>query len=290
MLKSMNGKSSSKGKMSYTKSKIEQFQRTVWNYYRLDGRHELPWRITHNPYKILVSEVMLQQTQVDRVRPYYKALLAQFPTVHDLAAAPLGDVLRMWQGLGYNRRAKMLHEAAKEVVEKHGGTFPKSVEELQKLRGVGPYTARAIAAFAYNQDVVFIETNLRTAVTYHFLLQEKSIEDKEILEILSKAYPKEKGKAREWYSALMDYGSHLKRSGVRVNNKSKTYSKQSTFTGSGRQARGAILKELTKGAQAKKRLIGLFGEDRSEQLGHQLQKLISEGMVEKSGAKFALPK
>jgi A/G-specific adenine glycosylase len=290
MLKSMNGKSSSKGKMSYTKSKIEQFQRTVWNYYRLDGRHELPWRITHNPYKILVSEVMLQQTQVDRVRPYYKALLAQFPTVHDLAAAPLGDVLRMWQGLGYNRRAKMLHEAAKEVVEKHGGTFPKSVEELQKLRGVGPYTARAIAAFAYNQDVVFIETNLRTAVTYHFLLQEKSIEDKEILEILSKAYPKEKGKAREWYSALMDYGSHLKRSGVRVNNKSKTYSKQSTFTGSGRQARGAILKELTKGPQAKKRLIGLFGEDRSEQLGHQLQKLISEGMVEKSGAKFALPK
>jgi A/G-specific adenine glycosylase len=290
MLKSMNGKSSSKGKMSYTKSKIEQFQKTVWNYYRLDGRHELPWRITHNPYKILVSEVMLQQTQVDRVRPYYKAFLAQFPTVHDLAAAPLGDVLRMWQGLGYNRRAKMLHEAAKEVVEKHGGTFPKSVEELQKLRGVGPYTARAIAAFAYNQDVVFIETNLRTAVTYHFLLQEKSIEDKEILEILSKAYPKEKGKAREWYSALMDYGSHLKRSGVRVNNKSKTYSKQSTFTGSGRQARGAILKELTKGAQAKKRLIGLFGEDRSEQLGHQLQKLISEGMVEKSGAKFALPK
>jgi A/G-specific adenine glycosylase len=276
--------------MSYTKSKIEQFQKTVWNYYRLEGRHELPWRSTHNPYKILVSEVMLQQTQVDRVRPYYKALLAQFPTVHDLAAAPLGDVLRMWQGLGYNRRAKMLHEAAKEVVEKHGGTFPKSVEELQKLRGVGPYTARAIAAFAYNQDVVFIETNLRTAVTYHFLLQEKSIEDKEILEILSKAYPKEKGKAREWYSALMDYGSHLKRSGVRVNNKSKTYSKQSTFTGSGRQARGAILKELTKGAQAKKRLIGLFGEDRSEQLGHQLQKLISEGMVEKSGAKFALPK
>jgi A/G-specific adenine glycosylase len=275
--------------MLYTKSKVHKFQKTVWDHYHAEGRHELPWRKTRDPYKILVSEVMLQQTQVDRVRAYYTAFLKQFPTVHDLASAPLGDVLRMWQGLGYNRRAKMLYEAAQEVVSNHDGRFPKSVEELQNLRGVGPYTARAIAAFAYNQDVVFIETNLRTAVTYHFLLKENSIEDKAVLEILSKAYPSEKGKSREWYSALMDYGAHLKRSGVRINNKSKTYNRQSTFSGSGRQARGAILKDLAKGSQTKARLVGLFGEDRIDQMTKQLEKLISEGMVQKSGSHFRLP-
>jgi A/G-specific adenine glycosylase len=276
--------------MLYTKSKIQKFQKTIWDHYSAEGRHELPWRKTHNPYKILVSEVMLQQTQVDRVRAYYSAFLKQFPTVQDLAAAPLGDVLRIWQGLGYNRRAKMLHEAAQEIVTKYDGKFPKSVEELQNLQGVGPYTARAIAAFAYNQDVVFIETNLRTVVTYHFLLKENSIEDKVILEILSKAYPTEKGKSREWYSALMDYGAHLKRSGVRINNKSKTYNKQSTFSGSGRQARGAILKDLAKSPQTKGRLMGLFGENRSNQMELQLEKLISEGMVQKSGSNFMLPR
>ena len=146
----------------------KKFKDTVWKYYREHGRSDLPWRKTTDPYRILVSEVMLQQTQVERVIPYYTRFLKKFPTVRALAKAPLSQVLIAWQGLGYNRRAKMLHEAAKEVVRGHGGLFPRTALELEKLPGVGPYTAHAVAAFAYNEDGICIETNIRTAVTHHF--------------------------------------------------------------------------------------------------------------------------
>jgi len=123
---------------------VQAFRTTVWNHYRRHGRHTLPWRTTTNPYRILVSEVMLQQTQVERVIPYYKTFLRAFPTVQTLAQAPLSRVLTLWQGLGYNRRAKMLHEAAKQVVAQYGGRMPHDAEALETLRGVGPYTARAV--------------------------------------------------------------------------------------------------------------------------------------------------
>lgn len=142
-----------------------QFRRLVWAHYKKHGRHELPWRKTHDPYRILVSEVMLQQTQVQRVQPYYREFLKQFPTARRLAEAPLSEVLKAWQGLGYNRRAKMLHAAAKEIA-KHG--MPKTALELEKLPGVGPYTARAVATFAYDADEILIETNIRTVVFHHF--------------------------------------------------------------------------------------------------------------------------
>lgn len=231
---------------------------------------------------------MLQQTQVDRVRPYYASFLKKFPTVRALAAAPLADVLISWQGLGYNRRAKMLHEAAKEVVQKYKGKFPQTVEELEGLRGVGPYTARAIAAFSYNQDVVFIETNLRTAVTHHFFNDKKQVDDKEVMAILTKAFPK--GRSREWYAALMDYGAHLKRSGIRINTKSKTYTKQSTFKGSGRQARGAILRALSATPRTANSLIDLLGAERRNQILGQLTALTKEGLIEFKNKKFQLPK
>ncbi|MDB5195607.1 MAG: A/G-specific adenine glycosylase [Parcubacteria group bacterium] len=262
-----------------------QFRNIVWKYYKEHGRHDLPWRKTTDPYRILVSEVMLQQTQVERVKPYYAAWLKQFPTVSSLAKAPLGEVLKAWQGLGYNRRGKMLHEAAKAIV-KHGG-FPKTAEELQKLPGIGPYTARAVMAFAHNADVVFIETNIRTAVTHHFFPRKNAVADAEILAILAKAHPK--GKSREWYAALMDYGAHLKRTGVRLNAKAKGYTKQKAFTGSDRQARGAIVKELAKGTATKPRLLGLLGDDRKDQLALQLTKLEKEGMVKKARNSYALP-
>jgi A/G-specific adenine glycosylase len=238
----------------------------------------------------MVSEIMLQQTQVERVVPYYKNFLLKFPTVRMLAKAPLSDVLIAWQGLGYNRRAKMLHAAAKEVVEKYKGIFPKSVEELESLPGIGPYTARAIMAFAYNKPVVFIETNLRTVITNHFFANEKKVADADIIEILTKAFPRqtsEKG-SREWHAALMDYGSYLKRSGVHINSKSKTYNKQSKFSGSAREARGAILKALAKAPQTKSRLLALLGDDRTTQLETQLAKLITEGLVQKSKSRFML--
>jgi len=264
----------------------QQFRNVVWKYYREHGRHTLPWRKTKDPYKILVSEMMLQQTQVERVKAYYQAWLKQFPTVDALAEAPLGEVLRAWQGLGYNSRAKRLQGTAK-VIAKNGGRFPKTPEGLQALPGIGPYTARAVMAFAHNADVVFIETNIRTAVTHHFFPKKKQIDDKELLPILEKALPE--GNAREWYAALMDYGAHLKRSGVKLNVKAKGYTKQAKFGGSAREARGAILKELTKHSATRVRLLGLLGDDRQEQVGLQLEKLLGEGMVAKRGKNFSLP-
>ena len=263
------------------------FRALVWKHYRTHGRHDLPWRKTTDAYRILVSEVMLQQTQVERVIPYYKNFLKEFPTVAALAKAPLSSVLRQWQGLGYNRRAKMLHEAAKVVVREHKGRMPKDAVVLETLPGVGPYTARALAAFSANADSIFIETNIRTAVTHHFFPKKKTISDKEVLEVLTRAYPK--GKAREWYAALMDYGSHLKRSGVRINARAKGYAKQSKFEGSERQARGAVLRALLSGTQTKKALTGLLGTERRPQMESALVKLVQEGLVVRTGTRFSLP-
>lgn len=270
--------------MSSTSSKITAFRSVVFNHYRTHGRHDLPWRKTQDPYKILVSEVMLQQTQVERVIPYYKEWLKRFPTVHVLAKAPLADALRAWQGLGYNRRAKMLHQAAKEVATTHKGKFP---EELEVLPGVGPYTARAVQAFAGNKDAVFIETNIRTVVTHHFYPKTKKVDDKKILEVLEKALPR--GKSREWYSALMDYGSFLKRSGVRRNAQAKSYRKQEPFEGSRREARGAILKSLAKEPRTAVFLSALLGPTRKAQLRAQLASLTKEGLIELKRGKFQLP-
>ncbi len=266
------------------------FRKRVFAHYHVQGRHTLPWRKTHDPYKILVSEVMLQQTQVDRVIPFYTNWLEQFPNVHALAKTSLADVLCAWQGLGYNRRAKMLHEAARVVVKEYGGNMPKTVAELEALPGVGPYTARAVAAFAYNQPVVFIETNLRTAVTHHFFRDEGQVRDADILAVLERALPKPPVTPREWYSALMDYGSFLKKSGVRVNKKSATYTKQKTFKGSGREVRGAILRSLAGKPATAAALRKLFAHERSVEVVHQLAALQKEGLIEMHERSFQLPK
>ncbi len=279
----------------------KKFKDIVWKYYREHGRHELPWRKTTDAYRILVSEVMLQQTQVERVIPYYARFLKKFPTVRALAASPLSQVLIEWQGLGYNRRAKMLHEAAKAVVGLHNGTFPASAAELEELPGIGPYTAGAITAFAHNQDGLFIETNIRTAITHHFFNTESDnrnqstiiydsalfkIDDREIMKVLEKVFPK--GQAREWYAALMDYGTYLKRSGVRINAKAKGYAKQSTFKGSAREARGAILRALVTGPKKASELVQLLGTDRKEQLNAQITALTNDGLVRRSRAGVVL--
>ncbi len=283
------------------------FKRIVWAHYKKHGRHSLPWRKTHDPYRILVSEVMLQQTQVERVVPFYKNFLKQFPTVRVLAGAPLSEVLKVWQGLGYNRRAKMLHQAAKEVVAKYKGKFPTIYSELVELPGIGPYTAGAVAAFAYNHDVIFIETNIRTAVIYHFYARRSSprsaraarpiqhlgknlrppkISDKEIIKILEQVHPV--GKSREWYSALMDYGAYLKKSGVKLNSKSKHYAKQSVFKGSLREARGAILRALSIQPRSAAYLLKLLDPTRKLQLRLALTALLVEGFVTKRGLIYSL--
>lgn len=226
---------------------------------------------------------MLQQTQVDRVIPFYNAFVKQFPSAKSLAQAPLHEVLKAWQGLGYNRRAKMLHAAAKQIVN---DGMPKTVEGLEALAGVGPYTARAVAAFAYDENVLLIETNVRTVILHHCFEDRVGVSDAEVLKTLANVSPKKRG--REWNWALMDYGAHLKRSGVAVNAKSKHYLKQSSFSGSVREARGAILRELGKGAVSKQKLGLLLGPDRRTQVLDALHALEDEGFVEKTGQRFVL--
>lgn len=227
---------------------IQAFQKTVWEYYRKHGRHTLPWRQTKDPYRVLVSEVMLQQTQVDRVIPKYKAFIKKFPTVRKLASAPQSEVLALWSGLGYNRRALYLHRSAQAVGAEYKGKFPTSIDLLEKLPGVGQYTARAIAAFSYNEPSTFIETNIRSVYIHHFFPKEKKVSDALLMPLIEKSLPA--GRAGEWYAALMDYGTHLKVSVGNASKRSAHYTKQSKFKGSVRQVRGYILRELI----AKKRL------------------------------------
>ena len=288
-----DGKLLLSGKMSYTKSSsqiVSKFQNVVWDYYKENARKELPWRKTRDPYCILVSEMMLQQTQVERVKPFYEAFIKKFPTIQKLATASLADVLKVWQGLGYNSRAKRLQDTARAVIVRYDGILPKDAVMLEALPGIGAYTSKAIVAFAYNHDAVLIETNIRTAVSHHFFHDKEGVTDEEVLQVLKKVLPK--GKSREWYSALMDYGAHLKRSGIRINNKSKTYAKQSKFTGSDREARGTILKALSKNEHTKVELLKLLGETRKLQLEAQHSKLLKEGLIQKQkrGSRYQLPR
>jgi A/G-specific adenine glycosylase len=246
--------------------------------------------MTRDPYAIMVSETMLQQTQVARVVPKYQAFLAEFPTVTDLAAAPRAAVLRLWQGLGYNRRAKFLHEAAQVIVTVYGGQVPSTYEALQTLPGIGSYTAAAIMAFAYNQPVVLIETNVRTVFLHHCVPKEERVPDSLLLPLIAQVLPKDN--AREWYWALMDYGAHIKTVHGNQNRRSRTYGKQSRFAGSNRQLRGAILRVLSKtpaGLTATKleRQIAAEGV-LTTNLHTQLHNLCTEGLLTKSKQRYEL--
>jgi A/G-specific adenine glycosylase len=181
----------------------------------------------------------------------------------------------------------MLWEGMKEVAAKHEGKLPKAAAELETLRGIGPYTARAVAAFAHEADDVLVETNIRTAAIHHFYPKKRSVSDADIGAALAASLPR--GRAREWYWALMDYGSYLKRSGVKNNHRAKAYAKQPAFEGSYRQARGAVLRSLARGAQPSARLIGLMGPARRVQVKSALASLLKEGMIELGANGFRLP-
>lgn len=270
--------------------KERAFVDSVWAFYRAHGRHGLPWRRRSHlePYHVLVSEVMLQQTQASRVVPKYLAFLKRFPSARSLASAPLSDVLREWQGLGYNRRAKLLQETAKAVVGVHRGRFPRTYEGLLALPGVGPYTAGAVAAFAYNAAVPVIETNFRTVFIHHFGKRDVPMSDAEVLRLVARTLDRER--PREWYWAIMDYGAHLKRTVGNHRERSASYVKQAKFEGSDRQLRGAILRELSRGssrtlAELVRNLSG-YDPERTEA---QLVKLEREGMLVHRRGRYSLP-
>lgn len=273
-----------------TPAEIKDFQKQIWQFYQKNARSNLPWRLPElgagfDPYKILVSEVMLQQTQVNRVVVKYQSFLEKFSTVEELAAVSLADVLREWSGLGYNRRAKFLHEAAVMIVRDHGGSFPKEQADLIKLPGVGVNTAGAIIAYSYNSPVVFIETNIRTVYIHHFFANTDSVTDKEVLAYVAATLDAKK--SREWYWALMDYGSYLKTIVQNPSRKSKHYARQSAFDGSVRQIRGQVIKALTNGHLE----LGVIRQQISdERLDQVLKQLTLEGFISLKNSTYHLGK
>jgi len=242
----------------------------------------MPWRGEKDSYKVLVSEVMLQQTQVSRVLQKYVEFLKAFPTLSFLAKAPLGKVLEVWQGLGYNRRARFLHEFAKEVVGKYKGIVPADYQTLVALPGIGKGTAGSLSAFAFNLPVPFIETNIRRVYIHHFFKNKADVTDAEILPLVVQTL--DIVSPREWYYALMDYGSVVSKKIVNPNRKSKHYTKQSKFEGSNREVRGAILKiAMKEEALTKVKLIKLLSFEQ-KRIETALAGLLAEGlMVEKKG-------
>lgn len=221
----------------------ERFGSVVWAFYA-GAKRSMPWRETDDPYRILVSEFMLQQTQVSRVLEKYEPFLERFPSVAHLASASLHDVLSLWQGLGYNRRGRNLREAARAIVERYDGRVPDSVDGLRSLPGVGAYTASAVAAFAYGKPVTVLETNIRRLVIHYFFPHADRVTDAELEPLLAALLPVED--VREWYYALMDYGATLGRLLPNANRRSASYSRQSPFAGSIREVRGRIVRALSR--------------------------------------------
>lgn len=278
---------------------IVSFHRALTDYYYQSGRHDMPWRRpdkqgNFDPYKILVSEMMLQQTQVDRVVPKYQEFLEQFPDAQTLADAKLAAVLRAWSGLGYNRRAKYLWGAARQIVDTYDGVFPMSPEELKRLPGIGQNTAGAIMAYAFNRPVEYVETNVRTVIIHHFFHDKQNVEDKQIRKVLELLLPGEGGRddharmqgaqlsPREFYWAMMDYGTYLKKTVGNLNRASKSYKKQSAFHGSLRQIRGAVIRLLTAAPLTRQELEQHIADERLEQV---LVSLRTEGLItEKAGS------
>lgn len=255
--------------------KQSDFKEIIWEKAR-ELYRSMPWRENTDPYFVLVSELMLQQTQVDRVIPKFHEFIATFPTIASLAEASLADVLKVWSGLGYNRRAKFLHMAAQQIVTDFHGEIPDALEDLVKLPGIGPNTAGAILAYSFNQPVVFIETNIRTVYFHHFFQGKALVSDVALRTIVAETIDTEH--PREWYWALMDYGAFLKKQGAGRLDKSKHYKKQAPLKGSLREVRGLIMKELIKGDLDREELRTRIPLD--ERFDIALQALITEQMVE----------
>jgi A/G-specific adenine glycosylase len=280
---------------------IADFQRAILGNYQTQGR-SFPWRETTDPYAILVSEIMLQQTQTDRTAPKYVQWLASFPDMQSLAKAPLALVLARWNGLGYNRRARFLQETCKIIVNHRGGVFPQTADELDALPGIGPYTARAVMTFAFGKPEVFIETNIRSVFLFFFFKSRlgepdgagespKPVQDREILPLIEQTL--DIANPRVWYYALMDYGAALKRAVQNPNRHSAQYAKQSKFDGSLRQARGAIIRYLAKDAGAATPAASLDQIAQGEHIDlYRLEKaataLLAEGLIAKTGDLYAI--
>lgn len=265
--------------MKLTTYQIKKFQKMIFNWWQ-ENRRDLPWRHTHDPYRILISEVMLQQTQVSRVLPKYKVFLDQFPDVYHLANASSADVLKAWKGMGYNRRALYLKRTAHAIASEHGGIFPKDEKQLMKLPGLGKYTARAVLVFAYKENIAMVDTNIRQIIT-HFFFEEKPQKESIIQEVADRIVPK--GESWEWHQALMDYGA-IAMSKVKMQ-KSKVKKNIIPFKESNRYYRGRIMDMLREGEKIELNFIAeaaLSYQKSTEFIASILDGLASDGLISRS--------
>ncbi len=269
-----------------TPEQIKKFHKTIYAFFKTN-RRDFAWRSTTDPYKIVVSEIMLQQTQVERVKTKYQEFIKTFPNFKTLAVASLKDVLTLWQGMGYNRRALYLHEIAVKINEDFGGTFPKDPLIIQNFKGIGPNTVGSICAFAFNIPTIFIETNIRSVFIHYFFPRKKAITDKQLLPLIAQTLDQKN--PREWYFALMDYGAYLKKHFPNPSKKSAHHVAQSKFAGSDRQIRGALIKVLTQNTFIS--LAGLkthFPTTEPQRLRTIIKQLLKEKLVAQKGNKIFL--
>ncbi len=255
---------------------IDKFREIIYSHYENSAR-ELPWRTSITPWGVMVSEFMLQQTQVERVIPYWERWLRIWPRVEDMARAPMEDTLREWSGLGYNRRGYFLKKSAEIITRDFDGRVPGVPQNLLPLPGIGPYIAGAIACFAYNYPSVFIETNIRSTVIHFFFQNRVDVQDNEIRPVLASALDHKN--PRKWYYALMDYGAALKKLTENPSRRSAHYVKQTPFQGSFRQLRGKILKTLVSMGPSTAEEIGIASSMNGEELYRALKILKKEDMV-----------
>lgn len=232
--------------MDVSPERLGEFTETVWSRGR-ELYRDLPWRNTFDPYAILLSEIMLQQTQVARVLGRWEQWLEAFPTVADLAMAPLPPVLELWQGMGYNRRALNLKRCAEEVVATYGGEIPHDKKALLALPGIGPSTSAGVRIFAFQQPDMYLETNVRAVFIHEFFSEHETVSDKELVPLVEATCPDGR-RVRDWYYALLDYGAYLKKTTVNPTRKSRQYTRQSKFEGSHRQKRAYLLRCVIDGA------------------------------------------
>jgi A/G-specific adenine glycosylase len=270
----------------YHEKQIELFKKHIWDFYAQHGRR-FAWRHIQDPYQVMVSEIMLQQTQTERVAKIYPLFLERFPTVSALAHASLRDLLLAWQGLGYNRRAKYLQESAQVIVQQYNGDVPHTPEQLVQLPGIGKATAASICAFAFNAPTVFIETNIRTVYIHFFFPLQDKVHDQEIMPLV--AHTVDQANPREWYYALMDFGVFLKKQGANPSRKSVHHVKQSKFEGSNRQIRGKIIKLLAQNhTMHKDELLRYFEQEKDDRVSVILAQLCAEGFLKDLNNVFTL--
>ncbi len=264
---------------------MDEFRNIILMNFRAQGR-SLPWRYHGDPWAIVVSEIMLQQTQIDRVLNYWQAWLERWPSPCALAKASLTEVLLAWSGLGYNRRARFLLETAKKICTDFGGQVPKEVAVLKSLPGFGPYTAGAVACFAYGRPEVIIETNIRSVFLHFFFKDAKDVHDRDIMPLIKESLWLED--PRTWYYALMDYGVQLKALRKNPSRQSAHYTRQSRFEGSVRQARGALVRELAeKGPQELAFILEQLPYE-AKRVQAALEGLVREGLINYNGKTYTI--